>query len=329
MDIHNKKVLVTGAGGFIGSHLVESLIKEGSTIRAFIRYNSRGDIGFLKELSPEQKDAIDIYYGDLEDQKTVEDAMKNIQIVFHLAALVGIPYSYKHPSEVFMTNALGSLNILSSARMHGVEKIVQTSTSEVYGSALYVPIDEKHPLQPQSPYSATKIAAESLAMSFFYTYNTPVAIVRPFNTYGPRQSARAVIPTIITQALTQDYIKLGNLDTLRDFNYVKDTVSGFIQMAKSEKSIGKIINIGSGRSVFIGDLVDIVLKIIGKNIAIHVDSQRIRPVKSEVMRLCADTKLAEKLLNWKPQYDLTTGLSQTIHFIKNNLNIYNPKEYSI
>ncbi|MDM8556444.1 GDP-mannose 4,6-dehydratase [Desulfococcaceae bacterium HSG7] len=329
MEIHNKKILVTGAGGFIGSHLVESLIEEGSTIRAFVRYNSRSDIGFLSGLSPEQKDAIDIYYGNLENQKTVEDAMENIQIVFHLAALVGIPYSYKHPEEVFMANSLGSLNVLSSARMHGVEKIVQASTSEVYGSALYVPIDEKHPLQPQSPYSATKIAAESLAMSFFYAYNTPVAIVRPFNTYGPRQSARAVIPTIITQALTQNYIKLGNLDTLRDFNYVKDTVSGFIQMAKSEKSIGKIINIGSGHSVSIGDLADTVLKIIGKNIDIRVDSQRIRPVKSEVTRLCADTKLAEKLLNWKPRYDLTAGLSQTIHFIKNNLNIYNPKEYVI
>ncbi len=329
MELKNKKVLVTGAGGFIGSHLCEALVECGARVRAFLHYNSRSDNGFIKEFHQEIKDNIDIYYGDLRELETVKEAIDGINVVFNLAALVGIPYSYRHPQEVVGTNTTGTLNVLIAAKDAGVEKIVQTSTSEVYGSALYVPIDEKHPLQPQSPYSASKIGSDSIARSFFLSYGLPVTIIRPFNTYGPRQSARAVIPAIITQALAEDMIHLGNLDTTRDFTFVKDTVSGFIKMATCEKSVGEVINVGSGSEVSIKNLVDIILKIVGRDVKVEVDSDRRRPEKSEVSRLLAENGKAKSILNWSPEVSLEEGLRKTVKYIGDNIGFYNPKKYMI
>lgn len=329
MDLKNAKILVTGAGGFIGSHLVEALVKSGARVKAFLHYNSRNERGFIKEFPGEIKEQIDIFYGDIRELETVREAMRNVDVIFNLAALVSIPYSYKHPQEVVRTNTIGTLNILIAAKDEEVKKVVQTSTSEVYGSALYVPLDEKHPLQPQSPYSASKIGADSLALSFFFSYGLPVSIIRPFNTYGPRQSARAVIPTIITQALTQKEIRLGNLDATRDFTYVSDTVCGFIKVAISEKSIGEVINIGAGGEISIRKLVDLVSRTLGKGIKIKVDSKRKRPEKSEVSRLCADNQKAQKLLNWTPKVEIEDGIRKSADYIAKNIDLYNPKEYAI
>jgi dTDP-glucose 4,6-dehydratase len=329
VDLKGKNVLVTGAGGFIGSHLTEALVKSGAKVRAFVHYNSRNDIGFLKEFAPQTRKQIEIFYGEVHELETVRQAVKDIEILFNLAALVGIPYSYKHPQEVVGINTIGTLNMLIAAKDGGVKKVVQTSTSEVYGSAVYVPIDEKHPLQPQSPYSASKIGADSLAMSFFFSYGLPVAIIRPFNSYGPRQSARAVIPTIITQVLTQERLRLGNLDTTRDFTYVTDTVEGFIKIATSEKSTGQVINIGSGREIPIRKLVEIVVKLAGKKVEIEIDDSRKRPEKSEVSRLCADNHKAKELVGWSAVVPFEEGLKKTIDYISKNINFYNPKEYTI
>lgn len=329
LNLEKKKVLVTGAGGFIGSHLVERLVDLGANVRAFVRYNSRNDRGLIEILPPQVQREIDVVMGDLRDSEAVENALSGIDVVFHLAALISIPYSYVHPRDVVATNITSTLNILNAARKHGTEKVVHTSTSEVYGTACYTPIDEKHPLQAQSPYSATKIAADKLVESFFCTYNLPVTTIRPFNTYGPRQSARAVIPTIITQALTQNRIVLGSLHPLRDLTYVADTVEGFIKIAESPQSIGRVINVGSGTEITIGELTKKILELVGKSIEIAADPGRVRPEDSEVERLLADNRLAKELIGWEPTVSLDDGLTKTIEWISQNLERYKPSVYNI
>lgn len=288
MDWKRKTVLVTGAGGFIGSHLTEKLVDSGAKVRAFVRYNSRNDWGLIGTLPAHTKEKIEVIMGDLRDPETIRSVMKDVDAVFHLGALIAIPYSYIHPREVVETNIMGTLNILNAAKEYKPEKIIHTSTSEVYGTAQYVPIDEKHPLQGQSPYSASKIGADKLAESFYRSYDLPITTLRPFNTYGPRQSARAVIPTIITQALAQNEILLGSLEPTRDLSYVDDVVDGFIKAWESERSIGEVINIGSGFEISINDLANKIISLIGKKVNIVSDSKRIRPQKSEVERLMAD-----------------------------------------
>lgn len=322
INMKDKKVLVTGAGGFIGSHLVERLVKDGASVKALVHYNSRNDYGLIHQLDKEIRDSIEIIFSDITDNISVFKSMKGIDVVFHLAALIGIPYSYYSPNSYVETNIRGTLNILNSARELETSKVVHTSTSEVYGTALYAPIDEKHPLQGQSPYSATKIGADKLAESYYLSFGLPVATIRPFNTFGPRQSLRAVIPTIITQALKGDVVNLGNLDTVRDFNYVKDTVSGFITIAQNEVSNGKVINIGSGKAVTIGNVVELVSKILEKPLNVNVQDERLRPDKSEVYKLLCDNKLANDLLGWKPDYTFEDGLNETVEWFKSN-NIYN------
>jgi dTDP-glucose 4,6-dehydratase len=326
---NGKNVLVTGAGGFIGSHLTEMLVKKGANVRAFLRYNSKNKAGFLDYLPDTVKENIEFFFGEIRELEAVQRALKNIDVVFNLAALIGIPYSYLHPQEVFNTNTKGILNILSAARNKSIDKIVHTSTSEVYGSALYIPIDEKHPLQPQSPYSASKIAADAVAMSFYYSFHTPVAIIRPFNTYGPRQSERAVIPTIITQAITKKSVKLGNTNTIRDFTFVEDTAEGFIKIAESDKSVGEIINIGSGSEISISDLCKKIAGLAGKDIVIETDEIRVRPKDSEVSRLLADNTRAKELADWKPKIGLEEGIKKTIEYIRENIHLYNPDKYIV
>jgi len=324
-----KKVLVTGAGGFIGSHLTESLFKLGANIRAFVRYTSRADEGFIKCFSDDLRRRMDIVYGDVRELETVVKAMDGVDVVFNLAALVGIPYSYIHPQEVIETNTIGTLNVLMAARDVGVEKLVQTSTSEVYGTARYVPIDENHPKQPQSPYSASKIAADAVALSFYHSFDLPVVLVRPFNTYGPRQSDRAVIPSIISQALTRDRLTLGNTAPTRDFTFVTDTTAGFIKAAESAQSLGMEVNIGSGQEISIGDLAKKIISLVGRDIIIEHDAERIRPAQSEVERLCADNTLARDVLGWVPKVSLRCGLEKTINFIRNNPGYYQPDRYRV
>lgn len=329
MELAGKKMLVTGAGGFIGSHLVERLVELGAKTRAFVKYNSRNDRGLLELLSGSIQEKIEIFAGDLRDIETVHRAVEGAEIVFHLGALIAIPYSYLSPRDVVTTNIIGTLNVLTACREHGVGKLVHTSSSEVYGTAQYVPIDEKHPLQGQSPYAASKIGADKLAESFYRSYNLPVATIRPFNTYGPRQSARAVIPTIITQALTKDKIQLGNLHPRRDLTYVADTVEAFIKMAGSPKTIGKVINIGSGQDISIAELAEKILTIMGTKKKIVSDSPRIRPAASEVDRLLADIKSAQSLIGWKPQTPLDEGITKTIEWISQSLDFYKPLIYNI
>lgn len=324
-----KKVLVTGAGGFMGSHLTESLVKKGARVTAFVRYNSRNDPGCIKMVSQEIKDSMRIVYGDLRELETLRKAMKGNSVIFNLAALVGIPYSYIHPNEVVETNTIGTLNVLTAARVEGIEKFVQTSTSEVYGSARYIPIDEKHPKQPQSPYSASKIASDAIALSYYYAFNLPVTIIRPFNTYGPRQSARAVIPTIITQALTNQELKLGNTRSTRDFTFISDTVEGFVKIAESENSIGQEINIGSSFEISIYDLAKKIISILGRDVKLIEDKLRIRPQKSEVERLFCDNSKAFKIIKWKPKISLEEGLIKTIEWIQNSMNLYDPGKYQV
>lgn len=328
MDLKSGKILVTGAGGFIGSHLVERLIKEDCTVRAFVRYNSRNDYGHLESLGRHIKD-IEIVTGDLRDTETVRRAVKGCSLVFHLGALIGIPYSYESPGDVIATNVTGTLNILDAARKYSTEKLVITSTSEVYGTPLYVPIDEKHPLHAQSPYAASKIAADKLAESYFLSYDVQVATLRPFNTFGPRQSARAVIPTIITQALTSKTIRLGSLAPRRDLLFVRDTVDGFLSVAQHESSVGKTFNIGTGGDLSIGDLVEQILLIIGTKAEIIEDRQRIRPESSEVQRLVCNYTQALENLNWQPQYSLEDGLRRTIFYIKENMDAYKAEQYNV
>ncbi|KGK90930.1 NAD-dependent dehydratase [Desulfosporosinus sp. HMP52] len=325
----HKQVLITGAGGFIGSHLTEALVKAGAKVRVFIRYNSRDGRGNLEDLEPGLLEQIEIIAGDLRDADVIERSVKGCNAVFHLGALVGIPYSYKNPREVVETNILGTFNILTAARDHGVERIVHTSTSEVYGSALYVPIDESHPLQGQSPYSASKIGADKLAESFYASFDLPVVTVRPFNCYGPRQSARAVIPTLITQALACEEIRLGNTETLRDFTFVTDTADGFIKAAQSKDGFGKVINIGSGSEISIGELAKIVLKTVQSTAKIKVDEARIRPSRSEVSRLLADNRLAKETIGWEPQVTLEEGIKRTVAWIASHMNRFQIGKYQI
>ena len=329
MNWSKRKILVTGAGGFIGSHLTEKLVTLGANVRLFVRYNSRNDRGLIEILPSHIKDNIEIVMGDLRDPEAVRNATKDIDIIFHLGALIAIPYSYIHPREVAETNVMGTLNILNSARDYGVEKIIHTSTSEVYGTAQYVPIDEQHPLQGQSPYSASKIGADKLAESFFRSFNLPLSTVRPFNTYGPRQSARAVIPTIISQALTRNEISLGSLFPTRDLTYIDDIVDGYIKVAVSDKTVGEVINLGSGFEISIGDLVKKILNVLNKNIKIVTDSDRVRPSKSEVERLFADISKAKKLIDWKPKISLDEGLKRTIDWYKKNIERYKTDIYNI
>ncbi|HDK26386.1 MAG TPA: NAD-dependent epimerase/dehydratase family protein [Candidatus Atribacteria bacterium] len=328
MNWNKKSALVTGAGGFIGSHLTEYLVELGTNVKAFVRYNSRNDWGMLELLPKEKLSQIEVIMGDLKDADAVRHAAKDVDIIFHLGSLIAIPYSYIHPRETIETNILGALNVLTAAKENNVEKVIHTSTSEVYGTARYVPIDENHPLQGQSSYSASKIGADKIAESFYRSFNLPVAIIRPFNTYGPRQSARAVIPTIITQALTKEKIFLGSLHPTRDYTYVKDVVEGFIKVAESPKSVGEVINIGSNFEVSIGDLANKIISLIGKNAEILTDPVRVRPQDSEVERLWCDNTKAKRLLGWEPKTPLEEGIKKTIDWISNNINLYKPELYN-
>lgn len=325
-----KKVLVTGADGFIGSHLVEELLKEGYDVRAFVYYNSFNSWGWLDTLPKEKLDKIEIFSGDIRDPNGVREAMKGVDEVYHLAALIAIPFSYHSPDSYVDTNIKGTLNVLQAARDLNTKRILVTSTSEVYGTAKYVPIDEEHPYQGQSPYSATKIGADRIAESFYRSFNMPITIVRPFNTYGPRQSARAVIPTIITQLLSDvKEIKLGSLSPTRDFNYVKDTVRGFIEIAKSDKTIGQEINIATQQEISIGQLAEELIKQINPNAKIVCDEIRLRPENSEVNRLLGSNKKIKELTNWEPKYSLEEGLKETIEFLKNNMDKYKSDIYNL
>lgn len=326
---HNKQILVTGAGGFIGSHLVEALVRNDAQVRAFVRYNSRGDPGLLSMIDPEIYENLKIIAGDLRDLPALIHAMHNVDYVFHLGALIEIPYSYQHPFEVVDTNVMGTLNVLLAGHETGVKRIIHTSTSEVYGTALWTPIAETHPLQGQSPYSASKIGADKLAESFYRAYDLPVVIIRPFNTYGPRQSTRAVIPTIINQALTQDIVYLGNLEAYRDFTYVSDTVEGFLCAAQVPGIEGETFNLGFGSEIQIKALVEEVVAIIGKPVDIQVEATRLRPVKSEVQRLISDNSFARERLGWTPKITLHEGLIKTIEWTRENLHAYNAHQYQI
>lgn len=329
MSLKSKKVLVTGAGGFIGSHLTERLVELGARVRVFVRYNSRNNWGWIEDLPANIQKEIEVITGDLRDPNAVRDAVRDTEIVFHLGALIAIPYSYNNPYDVFQVNVFGSLNVFNASKEFGIEKVVHTSTSEVYGTAQYVPIDENHPLQAQSPYAASKIGADKLAESFYLSYNLPVATVRPFNTYGPRQSARAIIPTIITQALNQRNINLGSLHPTRDLNYVADTVEGFIRVAESPQSVGEVINIGSGKEISMGDLANKILSLTNKNIEITSDKIRIRPEKSEVDRLLADNSKARALLQWEPRVSIDEGLKRTIEWISEHISVYKAGIYNV
>ena len=326
----NKKILVTGADGFIGSHLTELLVEKGFDVRAFSFYNSFNTWGWLDYLPKNIMSSVDVFTGDIRDPNGVRTAMKECDYVFHLAALIGIPFSYHSPDAYVDTNIKGTLNILQAARDLDIDRVLVTSTSEVYGSAQYVPIDEKHPYQGQSPYSATKIGADRLSESFYRSFQLPVTIVRPFNAYGPRQSARAVIPTIITQLLAgKTEIKLGTLTTTRDFNYVKDTVNGFYEIFKSDKTIGEEINIATQSEISIGDLAGELINQINPSAKIICDEDRLRPQKSEVIRLCGSNEKIKRLTDWKPQYTLSQGLAETIKFYKNNMDKFKYDLYNI
>ncbi len=313
MNLHGKKILVTGADGFIGSHLTEALIRRGCEVRAFVFYNSFGHWGWLDESPDEIKRELDVFAGDVRDPHGVRTAMQGCDVVLHLAALIGIPYSYHSPDTYLDTNIKGTLNIVQAARDLALEKVVHTSTSEVYGTARYVPIDEKHPLQGQSPYAASKIGADQMALSFYRSFGTPVTIARPFNTFGPRQSARAVIPTVITQiANGERRLKLGALHPTRDFNYVKDTINGFIAMAESDAVLGEEVNLGSNHEISIGDTVRLIAEAMNAEVEIETDEQRLRPEKSEVERLWADNAKARELLGWTPEYGNRGGFKHAL-----------------
>jgi dTDP-glucose 4,6-dehydratase len=324
--LKNQTVFVTGAGGFIGSHLAEQLVQLGAKTRALVHYRGNGSWGWLDE-SP-LKAEMEIIAGDVRDRDRVVSAMKGVDTVFHLAALIGIPYSYHAPSSYIETNIAGTLNVLQGARDLGVARIVHTSTSEVYGTARQVPIDESHPLQGQSPYSATKIGADKLVESFHLSYGLPVVTVRPFNTFGPRQSERAVIPTIITQMLSGDTVRLGNLNPTRDLNYVSNTVDAFLLAGSTKAAIGKTLNIGSGREISIGRLVELIGELIGRKQEIEVESERTRPANSEVERLVANAALARETIGWEPKVSLEDGLRRTIDFVRGNLQRYRPSHYA-
>lgn len=325
-----RKIFVTGADGFIGSHLTEELIRQGCKVKAFTLYNSFNNWGWLDTLPKDILTEIEIFQGDVRDPNGVREAMKGVDEVFHLAALIAIPFSYHSPDTYVDTNIKGTLNVLQAARELNTSRILVTSTSEVYGTAQYVPIDEKHPFQGQSPYSATKIGADRLAEAFYRSFNMPITIVRPFNTYGPRQSARAVIPTIITQLLAgKEEIELGALTPTRDFNYVKDTANGFIEIAKSDKTVGEEINIATQQEISIGQLAEELIKQINPNAKIICDEQRMRPEKSEVNRLLGSNEKIKRLTNWRQQYTFEQGIAETIDFFRHNLDKYKTDIYNI
>ena len=322
-----RKVLVTGGDGFIGSHLMERLLKEGAEVAALAHYNPFGKRGWLDKSAASE---VEILLGDVRDQERVYNAVKGRDVVFHLAALIGIPYSYEAPESYVQVNVQGTYNVANACRRAEVSRMVHTSTSEVYGSARYVPIDEKHPLQPQSPYSATKIGGDMLAMSFWHAFETPVAVVRPFNTYGPRQSARAVIPTILSQLHSgAKEIQLGNTTPTRDFNYVEDTVSGFLAVAQCDKALGEVVNVGSGREISIGDLIRLLIEVSGKEAEAVVDPARLRPEGSEVERLLCDNTRAKEWCNWAPEFTLEEGLTRTSEWVAANLDSFRSKTYQV
>jgi len=329
MYLEGKKILVTGGGGFIGSHLCENLVLLGCQVTSFVHYNSRNDWGLIEYLPSEIKENIEVISGDIQDPYYSEKAVSGHDIVFHLAALIPIPYSYKAPLSYIRTNVEGTLNIMEASLKNHVEKVVHTSTSEVYGTAKYVPIDEKHPLQGQSPYSASKIGADKIADSYYRSFSLPVTTIRPFNSYGPRQSARAVIPTIISQVLNSKDIFLGSLEPTRDFTFIDDTVEGFIKIAESEKCIGEVINIGSNIEISMGDLANKIISIIGRQVKIESEDKRKRPPKSEVERLICDKKKAKELLGWAPRINLEEGLKKTIEWIEKSPDLFKSNIYSI
>lgn len=324
------RVLVTGAGGFIGSQLTEELVRIGHSVRAMIHYNSRNNWGWLDTLPQDIKDSIEVFPADVRDPFIVRKSVSDCDTVYHLAALIAIPYSYIAPASYVETNTMGTLNVLQACLEEGVSHVVHTSTSEIYGTAQYVPIDEIHPMVGQSPYSASKIAADKLAESYYCSFGLPVTTIRPFNTFGPRQSARAIIPTIITQALNgKESVSLGSLSPVRDLTYVEDTVQGFTAAAKSDNSVGQVINVGRGEGICVGDLAKLILKLCNSSASIVFDEQRERPEKSEVFKLICDNKRAKKVLKWESKYSVQAGLEKTIDWIRANLNYYKSEIYNL
>ena len=330
MDLKGKKVLVTGSEGFIGSHLTERLVEMGADVTALVQYNSFNNWGWIDTFNEEIKKSIKVVTGDVREYDGMKKIIKGQEVVFHLAALIAIPYSYLSPMAYVRTNVEGTTNVLEACREYNVQKIIHTSTSETYGTALYVPIDEKHPMQGQSPYSASKIGADKIAESFHKSFDMPIATIRPFNTYGPRQSARAVIPTIISQILSgKTEIKLGSTTPTRDFNYVKDTTEAFIKIAQSDKTIGEVINASTNHEISIGDLVNKIVKLSGKNVNIICDEERLRPENSEVNRLWGDNQKIKKLTDWQQKYSLDDGLFETIKWIEKNMNYFKADIYNV
>jgi NAD dependent epimerase/dehydratase len=324
------KVLVTGAGGFIGSHLAEELVRQGEEVRAFVRYNSRDEKGLLEDSPKDVQRQIEVIPGDLKDPNGVRKAVRGCSKIFHLGVFIAIPYSYIHPFDFVQTNVVGTAHILNACLENdGLERIIHTSTSEVYGTAQYIPIDEKHPLQAQSPYAASKISADKLAESYYLSFGLPIVTVRPFNTFGPRQSLRAIIPTIISQTIVSKKILLGNIKPRRDFLFVRDTVRGFIELGKCDEAVGKVVNIGTGNDISIEELTKKISAEIGKEGEIEVEKQRIRPEKSEVMQLLSDTRLAQKLFGWSPRWSFEDGLRETIEWYRKNLSRFKVRSYPL
>ena len=324
-----QQVLVTGAGGFIGSHLVELLVREGYKVRAFVHYNSNNNWYNLERAPADILKEVEVVAGDIVDPYSVDSAVKGCETVFHLAALIGIPYSYVAPASYVSVNVNGTLNVLEACKRYSVRRVLHTSTSETYGTAQYVPIDEQHPLVGQSPYSATKIAADKLALSYHLSFDTPVTVVRPFNTYGPRQSMRAIIPTIIVQALTSGRLRLGSLDPVRDLTFATDTARGFLAASLSDSVIGDTVNLGVGEGSSVRDLVDMVGQLLGKKLPVEVDQKRIRPANSEVMRLISDNSKAKERMGWQPRVSLKDGLEQTVRFVEQNLDAFKTNVYTV
>ena len=329
MKLKGKKVLVTGAGGFVGSHLVEALLKSDYQVKAFVHYNSRNDWGWLEDLNQNDLKNIQVITGDLRDGDAVRKSVKGQDLVFHLGALIGIPYSYVNPADVVETNVKGTLNILLAGLDYRIEKIIHTSTSEVYGTAQYIPIDEAHPINPQSPYAASKASADYLALSFNLSYDLPIAIIRPFNIYGPRQSARSIIPNIIIQAMSGNLVKIGSPYPTRDFTFVSDAVEGFIRLAECDEAGGGVVNLGFGNEVSVKELVKLVSRQIGEKLVIKKEKERIRPKKSEVERLICDSTKAKRLFAWNPKIGIDEGIGETIDWFKRHLNKYKARVYNI
>ncbi len=323
------RVAVTGAGGFVGSHLATRLVEEGARVKALVHYNSRNDWGHLRSLPTQVVGKLEVLAGDIREPRAVRELVDGAEVVFHLAALIGIPYSYTSPTDVVQTNVLGTLNVLEAVRDARTPRVVITSTSEVYGTAIYGPIDEVHPLQGQSPYSASKIGSDKLGECYYRSFGVPVVTVRPFNTFGPRQSTRAVIPTIITQALTCDRIRLGSLEPKRDFTFVRDTVDGFVRCAATPACVGEVVNLGTGVEVSVGRVVELVQSILGRSLPVEQDDVRLRPAKSEVMRLLCNHEKASRLTGWEPKHTLESGLTETIEWISKHLDQYQSRAYAI